>query len=182
MNCLDTTAHAAHDTCPGLDPAQVRAAVALTVPCSECHAPPGTPCRSNYDGTTHGERLQLADLRSLDQGTCGLCGRWMVRGTVLDAPLDAWHPVPDDAADCPVLPDPATDWTGYAAAINLGQAPGHPGLEYFRPALDPDKTCPECRQGKCGNCTFTVPVGDGPEVIPCACGTAGHPSAPRMTP
>lgn len=34
--------------------------------------------------------------------------------------------------------------------------------------------CPECRGGKCPNCTFTVPVGDGPEVRPCSCGVARH--------
>lgn len=175
--CLNTEAHEPHDFCPGLDAAQVADARALTVACSDCLAPAGTPCRGNHD-RPHLERRRLADLRALEQGTCGLCGRWMVRGTVLDAPVDAWHPVDADAAACPVFPDARTDWIKYAAMVNLGMTPGHPGVEHFRPELDPDACCPECRQGKHVNCTLTVPL-EGLELTPCPCMIAGHPGDPR---
>lgn len=150
----------------------------LTVKCDECEAAPGVSCRTNY-GTEaiHLDRQRLTDLRSLERGTCGLCGQWMVRGSVLGSTADAWHPDTTDADACPVLPDARTDWNAYATAVNLGLRPGYPGLEHFRPDLDPASVCPECRQGKCANCTFTVPVGDGPQVLPCPCGTAGHPAS-----
>lgn len=105
----------------------------LDVKCAECEAPPGTPCRTSYEDQTHQERQRLADLRSLDQGTCALCGQFMVKGSVLGSPVDAWHPDGTDAAACPNLPDPAEDWNGYALAVNLGATPGRPGLEHFRP-------------------------------------------------
>lgn len=173
--CLDTNLHPPHDFCPGLDGHEVAAQRALGVPCEECLAPPGTECRSNTPGTTHQSRQRLADLRALEKGTCGLCGAFMVYGSVLGSPLDAWHPDETEALVCPPMPDPQTDWNGYATQINAGVVPGHPGLEHFRPTVDPEKVCPECRQGKCGNCTFTVPVGETLEVLPCPCGTAGHP-------
>lgn len=42
--------------------------------------------------------------------------------------------------------------------------------------LAPAVTCPECIQGKCANCTRTIPVGDGPEVVPCHCRASSHES------
>lgn len=138
-------------SCPGLDGSEappppepdIPETGPLSVLCpgndGGCGAPPGHHCRTSYtneDGTphTHYARVKHADLRALEHGTCDLCGAFMVRGTVLDAPLDAWHPDPGDASRCPDLPDPATDWNNYAAAVNLGAVPGRPGLEHFQPA------------------------------------------------
>lgn len=100
---------------------------ALTVKCPDCMAPEGVSCGD----VPHADRLRLADLQSLDHGVCALCGRPMVRGTVEDAPVDAWHPDEADAAVCPPIPDPKTDWEGYAFATNPGLTPGHPGAEHF---------------------------------------------------
>lgn len=130
--CGATTVHQPHEDCPGLDAQQVRDALALTVACTDCLAPAGDPCRGNHG--IHQDRRRLADLQNLEHGTCGLCGEFMVRGTVLDAPLDAWHPHDAAAAVCPVMPDPAKDWAGYAALMNTGISPGHPGLEHFQEA------------------------------------------------
>lgn len=106
----------------------------LSVRCLDCLAPAGTPCRTNTDAEVHATRTRTAQLRALEQGTCSLCGRFMVRGSIDGAPVDAWHP---DEADhgCPVMPNPQTDWDAYAAQINLGYRPGHPGLEHFQPAV-----------------------------------------------
>jgi len=146
---------------------------ALDLRCPACLAPPGTDC-------THDDRRRLADLRNLQHGTCNLCGQFMVHGTVLDAPTDAWHPDLTDASACPVIPDPNLDgWDAYAAAINSGLTPGHPGIEHFVPTPPPSAvTCPECRQGKHPNCTRTIPGDTGPEVTPCACLTS-NPEAHR---
>ena len=106
---------------------------ALDVACpyeGGCGAPAGTPCYTSYDGETHAERRRVAALRALDRGTCALCGRLMVRGP---APLDAGHPEDDAAATCPPLPDPRTDWNGYALATQQGLQPGHPGVKHFIP-------------------------------------------------
>lgn len=100
---------------------------ALTVKCPDCMAPEGVSCGDQ----PHADRLRLADLQTLDHGVCALCGRPMVRGTVEDAPVDAWHPDEAHAAACPPIPDPKTDWEGYAFATNLGLTPGHPGAEHF---------------------------------------------------
>ena len=138
--------------CPGLDAEQVAEAAAMaeravaalnaakdlppTDPlryrCEECLAPPGEFCRTTYD-TPHDGRVRAAQLRTLEQGTCTDCGRWMVRGSVLDAPVDAWHPEPDAAAACPAFPHPHQNWEQYAAMVNLGLTPGHPGVEKFQP-------------------------------------------------
>lgn len=107
----------------------------ITVECPDCAVPAGTMCTSAMN-QSHAGRKRLADLRALEQGVCDLCGQWMVRGTVEDSPIDAWHPDLTDAAACPPMPDPASDWTGYAEAINRGQAAGHPGLEHF---VSPDE-------------------------------------------
>lgn len=104
----------------------------LSVTCHDCLAPPETACTSSVPGaTTHGTRARVADLRALEHGACSLCGRFMVRGSILDAPVDAWHPDPADAALCPELPDPSVDWNAYAKALNAGAVAGHPGLEHF---------------------------------------------------
>lgn len=102
----------------------------LSVVCPDCYAPAGTACyhSGGADYGPHAARVRSAELRAVEHGTCSLCGRPMVRG--LD-PVDAWHPDVDDAALCPPLPDPRTDWNGYATAINAGLSPGHPGLEHF---------------------------------------------------
>lgn len=108
---------------------------ALVVSCpweGGCGAPAGEPCRTSYGDTVHAERRRLADLRALEHGACALCGRFMVRGSVEDALVDAWHPDPADHG-CPPLPDPRTDWNGYALALQQGLAPGHPGAEHFVP-------------------------------------------------
>lgn len=122
---------------------------ALAVPCPDCAVPAGTACRTSVgalEGETHAERRRVAYLRSLEQGTCALCGRLMVRGT---DPVIAWHPDPDAAAACPVLPDPSTDWNAYAEAVNAGLSPGYPGTEHFvpTPTLDPvhEGHGPNCR-------------------------------------
>lgn len=115
---------------------------ALTVQCPECLAPRDTGCSIGYSDQTHQERQRLADLQSLEKGTCALCGRPMVRGAVLGGPVEAWHYDPLDQG-CPPFPDPLTDWTGYAALLNQGLTPGHPGIEHFTPADPP--TTPEAQ-------------------------------------
>lgn len=115
---------------------------ALTVPCPDCQAPAGTPCYGHLD-RPHGDRERVADLRALEHGTCALCGQPMVRGSVEDAPVDAWHHLPEDAAACPRFPDPHQDWNGYATMINLGLSPGHPGVEHFVPAGETTDATPE---------------------------------------
>jgi hypothetical protein len=102
----------------------------ITVGCPDCAVPAGRQCSSALN-QSHAGRQRLADLRALEQGLCALCGQWMVRGSVEGSPADAWHPDPDHAAACPPMPDPAKDWPAYAAAINLGQIAGHPGIEHF---------------------------------------------------
>ena len=112
----------------------------LSVACPDCLVPAEEDCAGHYG--THAARQRLADLRSLDHGTCALCGRPMVKGTVEGGPVDAWHYQPEDAAACPPMPDPLADWNRYATAINLGLSPGHPGMEHFTPTpvlpLDPE--------------------------------------------
>lgn len=106
----------------------------LTVACPDCTVPAGRACATSgeFDPTTvHGERQRIADLRSLEHGVCALCAAPMVRGTVEGSPVDAWHPDPAHAAACPVIPDPDSDWNAYAATINAGVTPGHPGVEHF---------------------------------------------------
>lgn len=104
----------------------------LSVACPDCLVPPKTECTSSVPGATvHVGRARLADLRSLEHGACDLCGKFMVRGSVLDAPIDAWHPDPVDASHCPQIPDPAADWNAYALAVNAGAVAGRPGLEHF---------------------------------------------------
>lgn len=131
--CGATTAHQPHETCPGLDTQQVRDALALTVHCTDCRAVDGEDCRGDYG--IHLDRKKLADLRQLEHGTCALCGEGMVRGSVLGAPVDAWHPDDGTPQACPVMPNPATRWDEYAALLNTGISPGHPGLQHFIPAL-----------------------------------------------
>lgn len=127
--CGATTVHQPHETCPGLDTQQIRDALAITVRCTDCLAGPGEGCRGDYG--IHLDRRRLADLRNLTHGTCALCGQFMVYGPVLDAPDDAWHPDETVAAACPVMPNPSTDWDAYAALVNSGVTPGHPGVEHF---------------------------------------------------
>jgi hypothetical protein len=102
--------------------------------CPDCMAPPTVPCGDQ----PHADRIRQADLRALEHGTCALCGQPMVRGSVEGSPIDAWHPDETTAAACPPIPDPGTDWEGYALATNLGLTPGHPGAEHFVPAGDLD--------------------------------------------
>lgn len=116
----------------------------LTVECSDCAMPAGTTCSVGAifrNGETpepdspvpaHANRQRLADLRDLDHGVCDLCSRPMVRGSIEGSPIDAWHPDETDAAACPDMGDPKTDWDRYATNINLGVLPGHPGVEHFR--------------------------------------------------
>lgn len=161
----------------------------LSVSCEDCLAATNTPCVSAYlpEAGVHESRHRLADLRALTHGTCALCGRFMVYGTVLNTPADAWHPDPTDAAACPPLPDPTVDWNGYADAVNAGLSPGHPGAEHFVQAGFPQDAvpdgvpvltgamipvsavCPECAAGKCPNCTTITldPVLD--DFTPCTC-------------
>lgn len=142
--CGDTTVHDPHDDCPGLDGTEAPDP-ALAVACPDCMARPGQPCRTSVAalaGAVHGERRRTADLRSLERGVCDLCGRFMVRGSVEGAPVDAWHPHPADHG-CPVLPDPTTAWNDYAAAINSGLSPGHPGIDHFvQPPPSPELVGP----------------------------------------
>lgn len=107
----------------------------LSVPCPDCLVPAGQPCATSIDYLegAHADRRRIADLRALEHGTCALCGRPMVRGSVEGSPVDAWHPAETDAAACPPIPDPRTDWDRYAMAVNLGLTPGHPGVEHFLP-------------------------------------------------
>lgn len=180
----------------------------IDVACIDCTAPPGTPCyTSGHIGgqVTHAARKDAARLRSVEHGTCGLCGAWMVRGHQdTGGPLDAWHPRPEDAARCPQLPDPARDWNAYAAVIQTGVSPGHPGLEHFRvpcthPRVPDPATwgadcgayfcedchtavgrplCPECVSGKHPNCVGQA-LDDHDVLVPCACPDATHQAPPR---
>lgn len=129
----------------------------LAVSCEDCLAATNTPCVSAYlpEAGVHESRQRLADLRALTHGTCALCGQFMVYGTVLNQPPDAWHPDPTDAAACPPLPDPTVDWNGYADAVNAGLSPGHPGVEHFvHASRDPEgHPCGhEDRTPGCGGC------------------------------
>lgn len=101
------------------------------VGCPDCAAPPGEDCTTTYDDH-HPGRVRAAELRAVTHGTCALCGHPMVAGTV-GGVFDAWHPDPQDAAACPVLPDPTRQWNEYATALNLGLSAGHPGIEHFTP-------------------------------------------------
>ena len=99
------------------------------LPCPACLAPAGVSCGEQ----PHTDRIIAAQARNLTHGRCALCGQPMVHGSLDGAPIDAWHPDPDDAAACPRIPDPAQDWEAYATAVNLGLTPGHPGAEHFVP-------------------------------------------------
>jgi hypothetical protein len=108
----------------------------LDVGCPDCTAGPGVPCHiSNPDlGAEHAARRDTARLRAVEHGTCSRCGQWMVRGVQDEnGPLTAWHPDTAAAALCPPMADATTDWNTYAAQINAGLSPGHPGLECFTP-------------------------------------------------
>lgn len=149
----------------------------LTVPCPDCGVPTGVECQTSIDYLTgaHADRRRTADLRALEHGTCALCGQPMVRGTVEGSPADAWHPDETDAAACPPIPDPRTDWNGYAEAVNAAALHGHPGLEHFTPACDhpevpPVSTwdadvaawdCPTCRRTvtRTASVSVTTPAG-----------------------
>lgn len=131
----------------------------LSVDCPDCTVPPGTRCAFSNPllaGTDdapryHAERHRVADLRAVEHGTCALCGQAMVRGSVEGRPVDAWHPDPDHARACPVIPEPGTDPAGWSLAINLGLTPGHPGAEHFVPAEPPP--CGHVpMQAGCGGC------------------------------
>lgn len=176
IQCGETTIHPPHDDCPGLDGTEVPDP-ALTVTCPDCMAPPQTPCRTSnpaLTGSTHAERRRTADLRGLEQGTCDLCGAFMVRGSVEGAPVDAWHPDPADHG-CPVLPDPSTAWNDYALAVNLGRSPGHPGLEHFV-STAPARLlfCRECSEGKHINCDGTAWDNEADAPAPCTCPAQEH--------
>jgi hypothetical protein len=108
-----------------------------TVTCPECLAPAGHPCQT-FGDDAHADRRRLADLRSLEHGTCALCTQ--VRGSVDGAPVTAWHFMPEHVAACPPMPDPGTDWNAYALAVQDGLVPGRPGLEHFIP--DPVEATP----------------------------------------
>lgn len=152
------------------------------VACPDCHAQALQPCHFSgaYDtGAVHANRRDAARLRSVEHGTCSLCGNPMVRGQRAEGgPVTAWHHLPEHQG-CPQLPDPSTRWNDYAAAINAGLAPGEPGVDAFRPA-DPweggevssagsPTLCPECVAGKHVNCTVETlhPVTD--LMVPCEC-------------
>lgn len=100
---------------------------ALTVPCPDCQAPAGEPCRMSGSwpaGSVHAPRNDSARLSTVTHGTCLLCGRPAVKGQrAADGPVIAWHPDPAHH-DCPPMPDPGTDWNAYATAVNLGVEPG----------------------------------------------------------
>lgn len=174
---------------PELDPR-------LAVQCLDCYAPPRVPCRTSYGDTVHATRQRAAHLAALERGTCALCGHLLVRGTppdVEDDPtIQVWHPETGVAAACPPLPDPGTHWNAYAAAIQAGARPGHPGPEHFVPlaaiedaaamrvhgsgydavprvAVEVGLICPECDNGKHVNCDGRAmhPVTD--ELSPCSC-------------
>lgn len=182
-------------TLPGANP--------LDVACPDCAVPAGTPCAfsGGYEGV-HADRQRTADLHALEQGTCALCGQFMVRGSVEGAPPDAWHPDPADAAACPPIPSPEDNYEAWATAVNLGLTPGHPGIEQFVPVHDvPDLTgpargrrpdraatlvipiapgapiCPECAAGKHDNCDGTAWDTDADQSTRCACAAADHPGS-----
>lgn len=174
------------------------AADPLSVACPDCTAPAGTGCYTSNPvlDPTHAERRRIADLRALEHGTCALCGQAMVYGSVEGSPVDAWHPDETDAAACPPIPDPRTNWNRYAEAVNAGLTPGHPGVQHFLPAVpltpedlaiaqqgilraaSTDPICPECRSGKHPNCDGQAwdPTTDAPTT--CACADAHHPGDP----
>lgn len=112
------------DPTPEVVPADV-----LTVPCTDCLAVVGIECYSSIG--THASRRYAAARQHLERGTCALCGRWLVRGSVDGGPVEVWHPVTSHAAVCPPMPDPAQDWNGYALALQSGTRPGHPGAKHF---------------------------------------------------
>lgn len=109
---------------------------ALAVQCpweGGCGAPVGVPCRTSYDGESHAERRRIAHLRSLEQGVCADCGRFLVRGAhEPGGPVEVWHPDPNHH-DCPPMPDPREDWNAYAKALQSGQQPGHVPADRFIP-------------------------------------------------
>lgn len=114
----------------------------LTVACHDCGVPAGQPCRTRVrddDGhpAPHRVRQNAALLASVERGTCALCTRPLARGPRPATGEDhaVWHPDPRDAERCPVLPDPATEWNAYAAALTAGARPGYPGEDAFVPDL-----------------------------------------------
>lgn len=82
---------------------------------------------------------------------------------------------PDDLAAAVTPAEVAACWcVKYPedAALPASALPGHtPDCPNAQP---PRHDCPECRGGKHQNCTFTIPVGDGPEVVPCSCAARSH--------
>ncbi|UQS95212.1 hypothetical protein Pam4_69 [Pseudanabaena phage Pam4] len=174
----------------------------LTVPCPDCLAPTGTACAGRYG--THAQRARAATLQAAERGTCALCGHLLLRGVRPDHGPDVqvWHPIPDHAATCPPMPDPRTDWTGYATARQQGLDHGLPGAEHFRPtepypcghatltlgcggcdpgAIDlvldehhrPLPMCPDCRAGKHPICTGEAWDPDLDLPVRCACPCPG---------
>lgn len=127
--CGETREHEPHDDCAGLSAYDV----ITRVGCPDCQAAPGAPCM--FGGTdqqgdpwpataVHGSRRDLA---LTERGTCKLCGLLLLRkdGRV-------WHPEVITTS-CPQMPDPGTDWNGYARAVQAGTVPGEPGVEAFIP-------------------------------------------------
>lgn len=138
----------------------------LSVPCPDCLAPAEQDCyhsgNPHDDYGPHAERRRIADLRAVEHGLCGLCGRPMVYGAIDGAPARAWHPDEADKAVCPPLPDPKTHWNAYAEAVNAGLEPGYPGNEHFRLASEREDLI---AQGVDPD-VLLVPFGGGYNAIP----------------
>lgn len=110
----------------------------LTVDCPDCLAKTGHACYIGemYDGGSHASRHQVAVYAALERGTCALCGQVLVRGSLpTDDRVEVYHPVQEDRAKCPPLPDPSTHWNDYAEALAAGAKPGYPGAEHFQPIV-----------------------------------------------
>lgn len=115
------------------DPTTTDEDPALAVACPSCKAPAKTPCYGSMG--THADRPEAATLYAVERGSCALCRGFLVRGVrPPGTDVEVWHPNPEDAAVCPPMPDPKTDWESYAAAINRGAEPGKPGPDAFVPA------------------------------------------------
>lgn len=150
----------------------------LTVPCPSCLAPAATDTTAGVP-CDHTDRVPAARVAAAVEGVCGLCGDRLVR---LTHPDEAVHPTENPT--CPPMPDPTTDWNGYAAALNAGVRLGYPGIENFVPAPEAPSAahaaasagatslgglplCPECAQGKVLNCAQQA-LNDLDGLVPCA--------------
>jgi len=136
--CGNTELHEPHDACAGLSEYDV----IVRVGCPDCMAPPAAPCRFSAaprDGSdswpataVHASRRDLA---LTERGTCKLCSLLLLHDKRTGR---VWHPEVITQA-CPPLPNPATRWNDYAAAIQAGAVPGQPGIDNFVPWTEPER-------------------------------------------